>query len=97
VKPKTSGELKTWALIDGVERDVTVSWDSSPPEPDVGWAGGTVIECVEFDGDDVTEDMSNAEAADLLERVEQLLGESAEEEDCGLGDHLYDLKRDREL
>ena len=90
-KRNTSGELKTWAIIKGVERDVLVSWENSPPEWDNNWAGGLVIGCVVSDGEFVTEDMSKAETADLFERVERDLGEY---DDDGYGDYLYDQRKD---
>ncbi len=75
-KRDTSGKLDTWALIGGHEQDVCVFWESSPPEPDVGWAGGLVLDGVYFEDEgDVSDDMSDAEMADLFERVEVELGE----------------------
>ncbi len=90
-KRDTSGELKTWAIIDGVEQDVCVYWESSNPEPDVDWAGGLVINAYYEDGSDASADMSLAELADLLERVERDLGEY---DDDGYGDYLYDQRKD---
>ena len=92
-KRNTSGELKTWAIIDGVERDVLVCWENSPPEPDVNWAGGLIIDCVVCDGDFVTEELSEAETAVLLDRAERELGEG-EDDDDGYGDYLYDQRKD---
>ena len=95
MKRNTSGSLKTWAHIDGKEHDVLAYWENSPPELDVNWAGGLVIDCVMVDDEYVTDELSDSEMADLVSRVEIELGEA--DEDDGLGDHLYDLKKDREL
>ena len=93
-KRNTSGKLDTWALISGHEQDVCVFWEWSPSEPDVNWNGGLVLEGIEVGGNEVSDDMSDKELADLLERVERDLGEY---DDDGYGDYLYDLRKDREL
>ena len=38
--------LVTYVVIDGEEHMAEVFFESSPPEPDVGWAGGLDIERV---------------------------------------------------
>ena len=93
-KRNTSGELKTWAIIKGVEREVQVCWENSPSQWDNNWAGGLVIDCVVSDGDFVTEELSKAETAVLLERVERLLGEGEYGDSDDYGDYLYEQCKD---
>ena len=61
---------------------VKVWFDSSPPEPDVGFGGGFEIECVEYKGKDITAKVSSEEMDSLTMRSIEHLDAMAE-------DHRY--------
>lgn len=79
--------------IDDVELDpVKVYYESSPPEPDVNWAGGLEILSVIYQDEDVMPKMSEKEIDALHDRLSDQLSWNAQ--DDGYGDWLYDCRRD---
>ena len=81
-KKKKHGDYwDTYCEAAEVELDnCRVFFDSSPPEPDVGYGGGLDLESVEYQGRDVLPDMSKAEEEGLLERLSEHLNAWAEDE-----------------
>ena len=61
--------LDTYLELEGVENEVRVHYESSPDEPDVGYAGGVEINSVILRGWDVLGLMNEAERDDLYQRV----------------------------
>ena len=70
----------TYVEVDGEELDgCKVYYDSSPPEPDVGWPGGLDIEGVEYKGEDITGKVSSEEMESLHQRTDEHLTAMAED------------------
>ena len=71
----------TYVEVDGVEFYPCEVWyDSSPPEPDIGFGGVLEIECVEYKGEDITPLVSSDEIDSLVERTYEMLNAYAEDE-----------------
>lgn len=56
-----------------------VWFDSSPPEPDIGFGGAFEIECVEHKGKDITSQVSADEMESLAQRTIDHLNACAED------------------
>ena len=63
--------LDTFCEINGIEHDVLVSYYTSPAEPDVNWAGDLEIQGVYLAGEDVMDNMTDAELTQLVLRVNE--------------------------
>ena len=64
----------TYVEVNDEELDpCKVYYDSSPAEPDVGWAGGLDIELVEYEGIDITGKISSEEMDSLQQRTDEYL------------------------
>ncbi len=69
-KKKLGSDWVTYVEVGEQELDpCTVNFDSSPPEPDVGFGGDLEIESVIYQGVDLLGKMSKAEEDNLLERL----------------------------
>jgi hypothetical protein len=92
----SSGQWVTWCEVQGVECDVVVSFDASPPEPDVNWGGDLALTEVSLKtGGSVINEMTEPEFEALQERVDEYLNEMDDPRE-DYGDYLYDQKKDRE-
>lgn len=98
---KRRGEQQTviGATVAGVELDdLTVFWELERPEPDVNFVGGAVVNSVWFEDEgDISGDMSDAEMAELEDRLLADLSADAGDYEDMRGDHLRDLQIEERL
>ena len=73
MRRKVDHSWDTWVEVDEVELDVTVHYDVSPPEPDVGFGGDIGIESVIHNGDDITDKVQVDQENDLIERYTEYM------------------------
>jgi hypothetical protein len=73
-------KYNTWAVINGnYWDDVTVRYETEPPEPDVNWPGGLCINAVVVAGKNLLPDMATDETEILVERLSEYLAECEHE------------------
>jgi len=82
MKRKLPSYISTYVSVGDMEyNDVTVWFDSSPPEPDVGWPGGFDLERVMLGDRDLMGEMTDRELDDLSMRVQEDLNAYMEDRD----------------
>jgi len=81
MKRKTDNYWLTYVEVNDIELDPCKVWfDSSPPEPDIGFQGDFEIECVEYKGEDITAKVSTVEMESLAQRTIEHLNDCAQDE-----------------
>ena len=84
----------TSITVRGVDYDdVVVMYETSPPEPDVNWAGGCDINAVCFGDRDLLDDMTSREVDELVDHISTSYSDPSD----GYGDYLYEQRKDYEL
>ena len=82
MKRKLPSYISTYVSVGDMEyNDVTVWFDSSPPEPDVGWPGGFDLERVMLGDRDLMGEMTDRELDDLSMRIQEDLNSYMEDRD----------------
>jgi len=80
-KMPSSGSVKTYAVIDGVDyNDVVAEYDSSEPESDVNWPGNFEVTGVTVCGVEMIGYMSQDEIDSIAERLESKLSADGEDD-----------------
>ena len=80
MKRKVPSYISTYASVGDRDYDnVTVWFDSSPPEPDVGWPGGFDLERVMLGDRDLMGEMTDRELDDLSMRIQEDLNSYMED------------------
>lgn len=81
--------MKAWTSI--CLDDIEVDYDVGQPEPDVGYAGGVVINSLWYMGKDITNLVSEKELDAIADTIILDTG------DDGRGDYEYDRRKDYAL
>jgi len=80
MKRKLPSYISTYVSVGDRDYDnVTVWFDSSPPEPDVGWPGGFDLERVMLGDRDLMGEMTDRELDDLSMRIQEDLNSYMED------------------
>ncbi len=90
--------IDTFVEIGGVEHDVRVTYDLSPPEPDVGAEGGLEITGAYFEDQGcLLSKISDDEFEALEDRVVKSVYSSMSDDIDERSDAAYEQQRDRDL
>jgi len=89
-KFQSSGEYQSF-----IELPIILSWEATPPEPDVNWPGSLEITSVLFGRAELIDYLSDQDIEEMQREVQEHL-DSTNDPDA-LGDYLYDLRKDEGL
>jgi hypothetical protein len=87
---QSSGEYQSF-----IELPINISWEATPPEPDVNWPGSLEITSVLFSKVELIGYLSDQHIEEMQREVQEHL-DGMNDPDA-LGDYLYDLRKDEGL
>ena len=89
-KFQSSGEYQSF-----IELPINISWEATPPEPDVNWPGSLEITSVLFGRAELIDYLSDQDIEEMQREVQEHLDGMNDPDDYG--DYLYDLRKDEGL
>ena len=78
-----------------IDSPINISWEATPPEPDVNWPGSLEITSVLFGKVELIDYLSDHDIEEMQREVQEHLDGMNDPDDYG--DYLYDLRKDERL